>query len=386
MLTLKLKLREPTKHKLLELSSYCQEFSSCVNWYLKKCQQDKTTSRSKLHHSYYQEARHLFNLPSANIQVALDKAIEMERAYLRTKGKKTEPHLHSLIGCFRDDTIKVSDKAIRLTLNGKRLWFPVIVPERYKETLRLPWGRGEIKQVRDKWFLYLTVRDSPIPFKTSNILGVDLGLAKLATVSDVLGSVNMFFRGERAQAKRDWYAQKRQELQSKKDKGLAPNAWRALKRLAGKEQRYMTTLNHKISRAIVNKAIETKSAISIEHLEGIRERIKATKKVRRMLNNWNFRQLANFIEYKARLAGIPLVEVDPRRTSIHCPKCGNESRRNRKSQSSFKCSTCGYSLNADLLASRNIALRATSGLVNPSQIGCLTTPVCRSTDNLVSSF
>jgi len=49
-----------------------------------------------------------------------------------------------------------------------------------------------------------------------------------------------------------------------------------------------------------------------------------------MMSGWNFKELASFIEYKAALAGVPVIYVDPQETSKTCPKCGNASRYNRK--------------------------------------------------------
>lgn len=380
MFTIKLKIRKPTKNKLQSLKGYCQEFSSSVNWYLKKLRKEKTTSRIKIHKLYYQSARQKFKLPSANLQVALDKAIEIRRSYLRKKGKKSQPKLHNVIGCFRKDSIKRENRAVRLTLNNKRIWLPLIVPERYKNEINLPIARSEIKEIRGKWFMYLTVKDKGEEQKEpSGVLGIDLGVVKIATVSNPEGSVNLFFRGEPLRFKRNQFFNKRKELQEKKDSKVCPNAWRSLKKLSGKEQRWMTDLNHKISRAIVNLAKKNKSAIALENLAGIRLRIKAIKKVRRMLHNWTFRQLTTFIEYKARLIGIPIVSVDPRETSRICLRCGNKEKRNRKSQSSFKCSNCGFSINADLLAARNIALRATSQLVYPPENMGLGTPLMKLT-------
>jgi len=378
MLTIKLKIRKPTKNKLASLKEYCQEFSDCVNWHLEILQREKTTSRVKIHKLYYKEARNKFNLPAANVQLALDKARETRYSYLCKHNKKSEPRLHSLIGCFRQDTIKKENNAVRLSLNKRRIWLPVIVPARYKSEFLLPVARSEIKEIGNKWFLYLTVKDSPEKSKKfSNVLGVDLGIAKIATVSNPEASVNIFFRGESLRFKRNHFFNKRKELQEKKDKKKCKNAWRPLKRLSGKEKRWMTDLNHKISRAVVNLAKKNKSAIALENLAGIRLRIRAIKKVRRMLHNWTFRQLTTFIEYKARLIGIPIVSVDPRETSRICLRCGNKKKRNRKSQSSFKCSNCGFSINADLLAARNIALRATSQLVHPSGNMGLDTPLMK---------
>ena len=45
--------------------------------------------------------------------------------------------------------------------------------------------------------------------------------------------------------------------------------------------------------------------------------------------------------YKARLAGVPLVKVDPRNTSRTCSECGHCAKDNRKSQAKFLCVSCG---------------------------------------------
>jgi len=355
MLTIKLKIKNPTKHKREKLLTYCGEFRACTNFWLSKIKELKTTSRTKLHKNFYQEAKSLFNLPTANIQVALDKAIETYRSYRAKKGKKSFPQINSTFGVFRKDTVKASPTAIRLSLNGGRYWFPVNIPKRYKKLIMTPICRSEIKFTKNHWYIYLTVQEKTPPIrKVNDILGIDLGIARLAVLSNLSGSINIFFKGEAVRAKRNFFAQKRAQLQRKKDNG-SKNAYKALKRLSGKEKRWMKDLNHKISRKIVDIAKQLNCGLAVENLRGIRQRIKTSKKNRRMLHNWNFRQLINFIEYKAKLAGIPLVAVDPRGTSTTCLKCGSFNRRSRKSQSIFKCRFCGYTLNADLVGARNIA-------------------------------
>ena len=73
---------------------------------------------------------------------------------------------------------------------------------------------------------------------------------------------------------------------------------------------------------------------------------------------WSFSQLRLFVEYKAKLAGVPVVTVDPRNTSRTCNACGHCEKANRKSQAEFCCKQCGHSENADLNAARNIRVWA----------------------------
>jgi len=137
MLTIKLKVKNPTRHKKEKLFAYCQEFRNCTDFWLNKIKELKTTSRTLLHKNFYKEAKFLFNLPPANIQIALDKAIEAYRSYQAKKGKKSFPQVKSksIFGVFRKDTIKVSPTAVRLSLKSGKCWFPVNVPPKYKDLI-----------------------------------------------------------------------------------------------------------------------------------------------------------------------------------------------------------------------------------------------------------
>ena len=121
--------------------------------------------------------------------------------------------------------------------------------------------------------------------------------------------------------------------------------------------------NHRISKQIVAKAKTLGLGIAVEDLRGIRSRVEKTvrRKQRSRLSNWSFFQLRTFLTYKAKLAGIPIVAVDPRNTSRTCSVCGHCEEANRKTQDQFLCLFCGHSDNADHNAAINIAAR---GAVN----------------------
>ncbi len=48
-------------------------------------------------------------------------------------------------------------------------------------------------------------------------------------------------------------------------------------------------------------------------------------------------------------------KVPPAYTSQRCGGCGHVDRKSRESQAVFRCTACGYTLNADVNAARNIA-------------------------------
>lgn len=84
----------------------------------------------------------------------------------------------------------------------------------------------------------------------------------------------------------------------------------------------------------------------------------AKKALNRKLRLAALAQFGEFLEYKARLSGGQVVEVDPRNTSRRCSSCGYVAQENRESQAVFLCQKCGYSDNADHNAAVNILDRA----------------------------
>ena len=85
-----------------------------------------------------------------------------------------------------------------------------------------------------------------------------------------------------------------------------------------------------------------------------KKQIAARRKSNRSLNSWSFYRLAKFIEYKAALAGILVIRVDPYKTSQRCPLCGSEHKaKDRK----YVCE-CGFHAHRDVVGAINIAKNA----------------------------
>jgi IS605 OrfB family transposase len=89
----------------------------------------------------------------------------------------------------------------------------------------------------------------------------------------------------------------------------------------------------------------------MEDLTHIRAHIKAGIRVRARLHRWAFRQLQDFVQYKAEAAGLKVEYVDPAYTSQTCSVCGGLGKRVKHR---FACS-CGNLAHSDVNASRNIA-------------------------------
>ena len=273
MITVRFQFYKPTKHKEETFWGNQKEFTDCANWWLDRIRELKTTSRTKLHRAFYYEARGKFTLLSANLQVALDKAIETYRSYQKKNGKKSTPRFRYLFSCFRQDTFSISEKAIELRFpNRVKVAIPYkVCNPNHKQSLSRKPKRAQLIQKKGKWFLYVSYETEHHAPENDNIIGVDLGVKKLATVSNAEGTMNKFFDGKKAIYIRNKYRRYRQEIQQAKDKGKAKRGYRALKRIARKESTWMTDTNHKISKRIVEIATEHDANVGVENLKGIRK-------------------------------------------------------------------------------------------------------------------
>ncbi|MET7782952.1 transposase [Streptomyces sp. NPDC005388] len=218
------------------------------------------------------------------------------------------------------------------------------------KTLR-EYRKGESDLIeRDGVFYLIATCEVPEAetYEPGQFIGVDLGIANIATTST----------GYQAAGRGLGRYRKRQlALRAKLQKKRTQSAKRRLKERSRREQRHVKNTNHIIAKTIVTEAERTSAGISLEELKGIRQRVRLRKPQRVALHSWAFAQLADFIVYKAKRAGVPLVFVDPAYTSQTCAECGHIDKRNRVDQGLFICRGCGVVAHADRNASHNIAAR-----------------------------
>ena len=177
-----------------------------------------------------------------------------------------------------------------------------------------------------------------------NVMGVDLGIKcpAVSYISD--GSVKFYGNGRKNKYMRRHYKYLRKKLGKAKKTD-------AIKRINNKEQRIMKDIDHKLSREIVNTAMaHGVSVIKMEQLANIRSTTRTSRKNNHSLHTWSFYRLAQFIEYKAKLAGIKVEYVNPAYTSQKCPVCGNVHHANDRK---YICK-CGFHTHRDILGAMNI--------------------------------
>jgi IS605 OrfB family transposase len=340
----------PTAEDAAKLQATMERFNAAADFVAGVAFGRRTANVFDLRRTCYAEVRERFGLSSQMAQLAIKAASD---AYKRDKSKRVRFKRHAAVPYDqRTMSFKGIDRASLLTLDG-RVKVPFVVGAYHARRLELPKGQSDLVSRDGGWFLYVTVDvpDGP-PIDPTDFLGVDLGIAKIATDSD--GNVHTGGDVERIRRKHNL---QRKRLQRRNTKG----ARKKIRQMRDKEARFRRHQNHVISKAIVESARRTDRGIALEDLRGIRERVTARGgDARNRLSGWAFAQLGSFIGYKARLAGVPVVYVDPRNTSRTCAECGYCEKGNRKSQGEFSCRSCGHRADADRNAARNIRALAVS--------------------------
>ncbi|WP_125682603.1 RNA-guided endonuclease InsQ/TnpB family protein [Levilactobacillus yonginensis] len=219
------------------------------------------------------------------------------------------------------------------------------------------WKLGTAKLVhnRGKWFLHIGITKETGDFDNRNnpkIVGVDRGLRFLATAFDSEGKT-LFFDGQKILRKRKKLLETRRQLQSKCTK----SAKKKLKKLAQRENRWMTDVNHRLAKTLV-AAYGSHTLFALEDLTNVTFNTDdLPKSLRNSHRSWSFFQLELFLTYKAQAIQSTVVKVNPAFTSQRCPKCGLVEKANRHHDThEYWCKQCQYRCNDDRLGAMNIAM------------------------------
>jgi IS605 OrfB family transposase len=332
----------PTPEQSKSLFKTLEAFNNACNEIAEVAFEHRTANKVRLQKFVYYDIRRKYGLSAQLTIRAISKVAE---AYKRDK--RIKPSFRKDGAIVYDQRIlswKGIDRVSITTLKGREI-IPVKFGAYQAERLNRIRGQADLI-LRDGVFYLAVVVDVPEPptYDAKEWLGVDLGIKNIATDSD--GQV---WSGGQLNGLRRRYARLKAKLQSKGTK----SAKRLLRKRSGKEARFARNVNHIISKRLVAKAKGTERGIALEDLTGIRSRITVRKPQRRTQHSWSFHQLRRFIEYKAKLAGVPVRFINPKNTSRTCPNCGFISKTNRNGEH-FQCSNCGFAGLADQIAAENI--------------------------------
>ena len=201
--------------------------------------------------------------------------------------------------------------------------------------------------------------------QTKKFVGVDLGKVEpfVATVIDsedknrsapyharYKGRLGSLVRAEKKRCDLSAYLYERSDLCEKYNRDQHAQVLRTeAKRVSAKATRIKHEISQCIASQIVSVADKNDAHISLENLSWLDAKG----------GRWPHAEIQSRIKNMAKRYGLKVVKVSAKNTSRTCSRCGGKVSNNSKTRVGA-CTTCGFELNRDVSASREIALRATS--------------------------
>ena len=321
----------------------------------------------------------LTDTPSQALQQTLK---DLERAYSNFFAKRTDfPRFKKKGG---GDSFRYP-QGCKLDQANSRLFLPKLGWVRYRNSRDV---LGSVKNItvsqsNGKWYASIqTERYVEIPVHQGAAIGVDMGIARFATLSDgsFYAPLNSFKRHEAALRKAQQAMSRKTQFSSNWKKAKA-KVQCIHSRIGNARRDYLHKTSTTISKNHAMVCIEdlqvrnmSKSAAGSTEKPGMKVRAKSGLNKSILDQGWfEFRCQ---LDYKLVWKGGHLIAVPPKNTSRTCPCCGHISADNRQTQARFECVECGFEENADVVGAINV-LRAgharlaceVSGAVMPPATG-----------------
>ncbi|HSW72223.1 MAG TPA: transposase [Chlamydiales bacterium] len=356
--TIAIKLK-PTLEESQDFYELQEVFSAACTQAANCGRDNKEKNRIGLHHLCYYALRKEF--PTLGAQMACNAIAKASQA-LKAQRRPTDILFNK--GCsihYDKRTYSLKGTTLSLFTLKKRIQLTLEISPYHQKFL----DQGKIKEAElvrkgKSWFFHLVLDLPDVPIVgQGKAVGVDFRENVV-----MASSTGKLIKGGTIKTFRDKFLAYRKRLQS----NGSQSAKQQLRYISGREKRRMKYVNHCLSKEMIHEAkVNGCTAIAIEDLTNIRERIKAGKKARSRLNRWPFHQLRSFLEYKAAAVGIEIITVSPAYTSQTCSCCLQIGNRQKHR---FTCFNCGSLQHSDLNASRNILRLALSADGATGNVNC----------------
>jgi len=214
--------------------------------------------------------------------------------------------------------------------------------------------------------------DTPLPTATTAV-GIDLGIARFATLSDgsFIAPSNSFGHHEAARRKAQQAMSRKRKFSRNWHKAKA-RVQRLQARIAKVRRNFLhqTTATLSKNHALVfveDLQVANMTASAAGTLEQPGKQVRQKAGLNKAILDQGWYEFRRQLDYKLAWNGAHLIAVPPHPTSQTCPVCGHVSAENRQTQVRFACVTCGYENNADVVGAINIRARGMQQLRDEGQ-------------------
>jgi len=368
--TVKVKLDVPNE-RCDDLHQTKDQFLHCANttaaWAWRFPDEYCVTSKQQAENALYESLRNETELTANLVQKGIRRAIEATKsgvARLKNGETTSQPHFDawSVVYDKRSATFH-RDHVSLSTVNG-RIECEYVIPDNLGGTPIGEYLLNEAYEFRmstlqydrstDSFYLHARMRrttdkdeqsTAASDAKHRTVLGVDLNVDGSLAVTSTGAFIG---NADEMNHRRREFEKTRGAMQQTGTR----SAHLSIQSMDDREHRWMRDGLHRASNQILDEARDHGCThVAFENLTDIRARMAGAKR----FHAWAFRRLYEYVEYKAEMLDIEIVQVSPAYTSQRCSKCGFTHKRNRRSKHQFVCQKCEYELNADYNASKNIA-------------------------------
>jgi putative transposase len=301
--------------------------------------------------------------PKDILQIAL---MDLDKAFAACfKGQRRKPHFKRK----HDDYQSFQIAGQSLKVDNNKIWLPKI--KQWVKFRRHRKVKGYVKNATIStdalgWHVSILCEVEQEQKAHTEPIGIDVGVKRLATMSD--GSYIEPLDFDRDVVKLAHH----QEVMARRVKGSA--GWTKAKVRVQKAYRHIANRRNDYLQKETSK-LATASLVAVEDLKikNMSKSAKGTIEIpgtnvaqKRGLNRAIMQQgwgiFFNLLEQKVTDNGGQFIKVPPEYSSQTCSVCGAIDKANRESQSRFVCKSCGYEINADHNAARNLLTRGLRGI------------------------
>jgi putative transposase len=254
----------------------------------------------------------------------------------------------------RDSFYASNDK---FAIKGKRIRLPVVGEVRMREALRFN-GKtmsATVSRQANRWFVSISVDVGDVKKERNgnDEVGIDLGLKHALVCSN--GQV---FDAPKPLKKNLKRLQRKSRQHSRKQKGSnnRKKSQRRLARLHARIQRIRYDWQHKVTTKIARE----NQTVCLEDLNV--KGMMANRRLSRALSDVGFAEIRRQLEYKTNMHGGKVIVIDrwfP--SSKKCSRCGAVKDSIALNERVFHCDRCGFEIDRDLNAARNICTVGLTG-------------------------
>ncbi|MBP2250673.1 IS605 OrfB family transposase [Halarchaeum solikamskense] len=370
-------------HRTAEQYLYCANRTADYCWSDTSYSECKTNKR-EVRDALYSELREETDLQAQLVQAAIRRAVEAVKSVVERwkKGQRVSCPTFSAETMDYDTRSATfyRNKASLATVEGRvepSFVLPADGPTPYdqyvlSEDYEFRESTLRYDAATDKFYLNISTRridgvdetsvssghqnaprsgdDDEVPADTEHpdqtVLGIDLGVNSLA-----VSSTGTFWNGDDYDHWCREFEKRRGEMQQRGTQA----AHNALLRLGKREDAWRKQYIHTVANELVTEALTHDcDVIVFEDLTDIRERLPNAT----WHHVWAFRRLSEYVSYKAPERSVSVEQVESEYTSQRCSQtdCGFTHPDNRDGEH-FECQKCGYEVNADYNAAKNVGLR-----------------------------